>query len=106
MLNVSFIRLLRLLKLIKVLRFVRVMKLFTQLRVLVSSIAASVGALAWSIIFLSVVQGIAAIFLTQVLMSFFEDDEASVNIRRDAHNYFGTWTNSMLTLYQMTLAPG
>merc|ERR1719163_1999653 len=97
---------LRLAKLMKVLRIVRVMRFFSKLRVLVVSIVASVGALGWSIVLLTIVQVIASIGLTQLLGEFVADEDNDKEIRRQVFHYFGRWTHSMLTLFQMTIAPG
>merc|ERR1711937_376917 len=104
--NVTFIRLLRLAKLMKVMRIVRVMRFFRELRVLVVSIACSVKALVWSILLLTIVQIIGSIGITQTCQEFVVDESEPLETRVEVFQYFGRWTNSMLTLFQMTIAPG
>merc|ERR1719235_1569054 len=87
-------------------RVIRVMRLFHQLRVLVLSIAYSMGALIWSIVFLSVLQAIAAIGMTQVLHSFIVNSENDPAVQRSVYNYFGRWSYSCLTMFEITLVPG
>jgi len=104
--NLTFMRLLRLARLAKVLRVVRVMRLFHQLRVIMVAIGSSMSALGWSIVFLTMVQAIAAILMTQLLAEYLSDPGNPIEVRRQAYHYFGRWTHAALTMYQMTLAPG
>lgn len=104
--NLTFLRLLRLAKLVKVLRIVRVMRLFHQLRVIMVAIGSSLSALGWSIVFLTIVQIIAAILMTQLIADYLGDPANPIEVRREAYHYFGRWTYSALTMYQITLAPG
>jgi len=102
--NVSIMRLLRLVKLTKVLRIVRVMRFFRELRVLVVSIVASVQALVWSIVLLSLIQFMVAILMTQLLHE--GDPNWAPELKAEVHEYFGRWTHSMLTMFEITVAPG
>lgn len=104
--NVAVLRLMRLLRLAKVLRVVRVMKAFTSLRVLVRAVANSVGALAWSMTLLFVLELIGAIFLAQVLRPFMEDASIEDDLRDFIYAHFGTWSNAMFTIFEITMAPG
>jgi len=103
--SVAVIRLLRLMRLAKILRVVRVMKAFRSLRVLVTAVVNSVGALAWSMTLLFVLELCGAIFMAQVIQPFMEEtaDEA---LRKYIWKHFGTWTNSMFTIFEITMAPG
>jgi len=74
--------------------------------VLVISIAASVGALGWSVVFLALVQIIASILMTQVLHDYIMDPSNPLEVRKDVFAYFGRFSNSMLTMFETTLAPG
>merc|ERR1712232_138756 len=104
--NVAVLRLVRLLRLAKVLRVVRVMKAFASLRVLVAAVANSVGALGWSMALLFVLELIGAIFMSQVLRPFIDDPNTPTELRDFVFKRFGTWTNSMLTLFEVTMSPG
>jgi len=105
--DLVLVRLLRLLRIAKAMRIVRVMRLFHQLRVLVGSLAATIGSLAWSILFLAVVQAICAILMTQLLSEYLSTPDPNVAPETQAmiHQYFGRWTQTMLSMHQMTLAP-
>jgi len=114
--NVTFIRLLRIVKLVRVLRVVRVMRIFHQLRVLVHSITASMGALGWSMVLLFVIQIIASIFMAQVLGTYLDgeqkmkDEVGTTSIDWDSieqiYAHFGTWSRAFITMFEITLAPG
>merc|ERR1712054_246758 len=107
--NVAVLRLIRLLRLAKVLRVVRVMKEFKSLRVLVAAVVNSVGALGWSMTLLFVLELVGAIFMAQVIQPFMDrvpgnDEEA--DLQKFIWNSFGTWTNAMFTIFEITMAPG
>merc|ERR1712232_605675 len=104
--NVAVLRLVRLLRLAKVLRVVRVMKAFASLRVLVAAVANSVGALGWSMALLFVLELIGAIFMSQVLKPYLDDPLTNSELREFVFKRFGTWTNSMFTIFEVTMSPG
>eukprot|EP00746_Dinoflagellata_sp_MGD_P132737 gnl/MRDRNA2_/MRDRNA2_66430_c0_seq1.p1 gnl/MRDRNA2_/MRDRNA2_66430_c0~~gnl/MRDRNA2_/MRDRNA2_66430_c0_seq1.p1 ORF type:complete len:384 (+),score=55.27 gnl/MRDRNA2_/MRDRNA2_66430_c0_seq1:271-1422(+) len=104
--NISFMRLLRIAKIIKVLRIVRVLRAFAQLRVLLVAIASSFPALGWSMALMSILQLIAAIFMTQTLQGWLRDENNDQAVREFVFDYFGTFSRSAMTMLEMTLAPG
>jgi hypothetical protein len=104
--NVTFLRLLRLVKLARVLRMVRVFSVFRHLRVLIHSIVSSIGALMWSMLFLSLVHLITSILITQSLQSWLNDPANDLDTRMFVYDRFGTFFRSCITLFEMTLAPG
>jgi len=104
--NVSFLRLIRLAKLARILRIVRVFEIFYQLRVLLTAVSNMFGVLSWSMVFLFIVQFIAAIFMTQILQPFLRDDGSDPEVRMLAYWHFGTFIRSFLTMFEITLAPG
>lgn len=103
--SVAVLRLIRLMRLAKVLRVVRVMKAFKSLRILVAAVVNSVGALGWSMTLLFVLKLVGAIFMAQVIQPFMEDSE-SRDLQEFIWDNFGTWTNSMFTMFEITMAPG
>lgn len=103
--NIAILRLMRLFRLAKVLRVVRVMKAFESLRVLVGAVANSVGALGWSMTLLFVLELIGAIFIAQMTLPFMEDTD-DPDLRDFMFTHFGTWTSAMLTIFEVTMAPG
>eukprot|EP00927_Polykrikos_kofoidii_P059134 TRINITY_DN5419_c0_g1_i4.p1 TRINITY_DN5419_c0_g1~~TRINITY_DN5419_c0_g1_i4.p1 ORF type:complete len:641 (-),score=116.88 TRINITY_DN5419_c0_g1_i4:99-1919(-) len=104
--NVTMLRMLRLLRLAKALRVVRVMKAFSSLRVLVTAIASSVAALCWSMLVLAVLMLMGAIFLAQVFQPIIEMDDMEQDDRVFMYNHFGTLYHALLTIFEITMAPG
>lgn len=107
--NMTFIRLLRyqrLFKVVRVLRMVRMLKFFEDLRVLVVAVSYSMSALVWSMLLLGLVQLIAAIFMTQSLQPYLQDRNADPQDRATIYLYFGSFSRSIITLFEMTLAIG
>jgi len=107
--SVAVLRLIRLLRLAKILRVVRVMKAFKSLRVLVAAVVNSVGALGWSMTLLFVLELVGAIFMAQVIQPFMEDSPDTPDgrdLREFIWKSFGTWTNAMFTIFEITMAPG
>merc|ERR1712100_693200 len=96
----------RLMRLAKVLRVVRVMKAFRSLRVLVSAVVNSVGALWWSMTLLFVLELVGAIFMAQVIQPFMEDKTGDPELQIFIWEHFGTWSNAMFTIFEITMAPG
>jgi len=102
----SILRIARLCKLGKVFRVVRVLRAFKPLRILVNTIAHSVSALVWSMSLLFVLEIIGSIFIAQLVHSFISNNDNDLMLRRRVWERFGTWTRSMLSTYEMTMAPG
>jgi hypothetical protein len=103
--SVAVLRLMRLMRLAKILRVVRVMKAFKSLRVLVRAVLNSVGALGWSMTLLFVLELVGAIFMAQVIQPFMEETNDK-QLQEFIWKHFGTWTNSMFTIFEITMAPG
>eukprot|EP00927_Polykrikos_kofoidii_P054117 TRINITY_DN48596_c0_g1_i1.p1 TRINITY_DN48596_c0_g1~~TRINITY_DN48596_c0_g1_i1.p1 ORF type:complete len:626 (-),score=110.43 TRINITY_DN48596_c0_g1_i1:51-1928(-) len=105
--NVAILRMVRFTKLARVLRVARVVRGFSALRVLTMALVASVSALAWSMTLLFLLQMIAATFLSQVLQPIIEtDQDIDPELRRFLYDSFGTWVNAMLSVFEITMAPG
>eukprot|EP00746_Dinoflagellata_sp_MGD_P130881 gnl/MRDRNA2_/MRDRNA2_64724_c0_seq1.p1 gnl/MRDRNA2_/MRDRNA2_64724_c0~~gnl/MRDRNA2_/MRDRNA2_64724_c0_seq1.p1 ORF type:complete len:398 (-),score=59.89 gnl/MRDRNA2_/MRDRNA2_64724_c0_seq1:8-1144(-) len=104
--NLTFARLLRVAKLVRILRVVRTMKMFWSLRVLVQTISGSIGALGWSMVLLGLIQTIAALFLSQLLLEVVNDESRDMDIRMHCYQYFGSSLRAWLTMFEITMAPG
>lgn len=104
--DLGIIRLLRVTRIVRVLRMVRVLKLVPKLRVLVVAITHSIWSLVWSLILLGLVQLIASVFITQSLQSFLQDEEADPAVRKTVYLYFGSFSRSCITMFEITLAVG
>merc|ERR1719313_912275 len=66
-LNLNFVRVVRIFRVTRLGRVVRVLRIFHELRVLVDSILGSFQALAWTVLFLFIIMGVCAIFISAVI---------------------------------------
>jgi len=100
--NLSFLRVFRLIKLMKVLRMVRVVKAFAPLRVLVHAVFSSLGALAWSMLLLFVLQITTAMLLAQMLQRVIKDESTDLAVKEKLWVSFGTMVRAWLSTFEMT----
>lgn len=105
-LNFSFARLLRLARVVRVLRIARIMRVFSALRVICKTVASSVAALFWSMIFLVVIIVVNAIFLASVLEDFIQDEENDWYAREWVYTHYGSAFRSSYTMFEATLSGG
>ena len=80
--NLNIVMVMRLARLARALRFVRILKLFPALRVLVRTIAVSVGSLIWSMFILFVFGVVSAMLLCQTVQDVISDVSLPVDTRR------------------------
>lgn len=102
--NPSMMRVLRLVRLVRLLKVFQAMSSFDSLFLLLKAIYASRQALVWSFLILGLVQLVVGLFLCQFLQEFINDDNEEIEPRRITFKYFGTFSNSMLTMFEITLA--
>lgn len=103
-LNSSFARLLRLLKLGRGLKFIQQSRLMQSMHLLLRSIAASSYVLGWSLCLIVVVQCIAGMFISNLIQSFLLDPSKDVQHREKVWSYYGTFTRSILTMFEIIFA--
>mmetsp|Transcript_7942 Transcript_7942/g.17626 ORF Transcript_7942/g.17626 Transcript_7942/m.17626 type:complete len:624 (+) Transcript_7942:138-2009(+) len=129
-LNATMMRIFRLVRIVRVLKMVRAVRAFDSLYLLLRSIQASFGALVWSFLFLLFVQISAGMFVCQMVRSHIEDGAtakeiteqllqdnpdqsheeltqalgAALQSRREVWLYFGTFSRTMLTMFEITMA--
>eukprot|EP00747_Dinoflagellata_sp_TGD_P053451 gnl/TRDRNA2_/TRDRNA2_148461_c0_seq1.p1 gnl/TRDRNA2_/TRDRNA2_148461_c0~~gnl/TRDRNA2_/TRDRNA2_148461_c0_seq1.p1 ORF type:complete len:611 (+),score=120.74 gnl/TRDRNA2_/TRDRNA2_148461_c0_seq1:30-1862(+) len=102
--NPTMLRLLRLARMARVFKVVKLLKMFDSLLLLMRSLEASFMALVWSITLLVFVQVIAGMFLQQIVRAYIDDASVDMQVRRKMFKYFGTFTQTMLTMFEITLA--
>jgi len=105
-LNVSFARMFRVFRLVRVLRIVRVMHAFRELRILVKTIYSSVRALLWSMVLLSIVMAISALFLCQLLDDYIADEDNPMETRLWVYKRYGSASRASWTMFELTLSGG
>jgi len=102
--NPMVLRLARLARIGRVGRIMRVVKSFDGLFLLMRSIEASVGALLWSFLVILCAQIASGMVISQTLQDYIRDDSIDQASRTKVFNYWGTFTQTMLTMSEITLA--
>jgi len=102
--DATMVRLLRLLKLGRGLRVLRVSKVLASLHLLLKCVGSSVATLFWSLCLLGVIQCIAAMITGQLVRPYLMDTDIDPVQRQLVFSYYGTFTRSVLTMFEITLA--
>jgi len=100
----SVLRVVRLLRIGRVARIMRVVKQFDGLFLLIRSIEASVSALFWSFLVIMCAQVASGMLVSQTLREYIRDGSIAQASRIEVFNYWGTFTQTMLTMSEITLA--
>jgi len=98
------LRLARLVRLLRLLRLVRKIQSFDSLYLMTTAIKGSFSALAWSTVLLFVVQMMIALFMNEMLEPFMLDEGSPKESRLEVYTYYGTFSRSMVTMFELTLA--
>mmetsp|Transcript_93915 Transcript_93915/g.180569 ORF Transcript_93915/g.180569 Transcript_93915/m.180569 type:complete len:465 (-) Transcript_93915:65-1459(-) len=103
----TMIRVARLIRLVRMLKVFKTMNAFDSLFLLIKAIHASFHALLWSFLLLVTVQITMGMFMCQLLGTYIMDDsdpsEEKKKQRTEVFIYFGTFTRTMLTMFEITL---
>mmetsp|Transcript_66653 Transcript_66653/g.117854 ORF Transcript_66653/g.117854 Transcript_66653/m.117854 type:complete len:1076 (-) Transcript_66653:304-3531(-) len=98
------LRLVRLMKLLRMLRLIRTMSGFDSLYIMITAIKSSVATLMWSVMLLMLLLMMLALFLTTLLGSYIDNPDFELERRIEVFKYYGTFTNSALSMFELTLA--
>jgi hypothetical protein len=101
--NTMMIRIVRLVRLMRFVRIVRFVNAFQKLYLLVQSIKSSFSALIWSSAVLFLLEFILALAVNISLSGYFADTDAPFSEREPLFEYFGTFTKSLLSQFEMLL---
>ncbi|CAE7380347.1 Scn10a [Symbiodinium microadriaticum] len=96
------IRVLKLIRIVRTLRIFKTVSVFRQLRLLVSTCIASIGALFWSMILLLLLNIAFALMMAQALQTFILDEEADLDTRVLMNQYYGSFTLAFYTIFEVT----
>ncbi|CAE8646917.1 unnamed protein product [Polarella glacialis] len=99
-----FLRLLRVGKLARALRMVTTSNALQSLELLLKCLVASVNMLCWSFILLFVVQCIAGMIIANLVRYYISDESNSWETRRALFIYYGTFTRTSLTMFEILFA--
>jgi len=104
--NASIIRIFRLARTIRVVKIFRAMGTFRVLYFMIRTLAAGTPALIWSFVIIVAIQVCSALICIQMLTPYMEDisqgDEEDRFARERCFSYFGTFSNAMFTMFEVT----
>jgi len=102
-LNPMLLRLARLIRLLRLLRLVKTIQGFDSLYLMTTAIKGSVSILVWAVVLLAMIQMIFALLLQQLLVGYIEDESVSQEQRHEVYMYYGSFTRTMLSMFEITL---
>jgi len=100
--SASSIRVLKLVRIVRTLRIVKTVNLFRQLRLLVGTCVASMGALFWSMVLLILLKLGFALVICQALQGFIMDDQQNMETRLLMNNLYGNFLKALYTMFEVT----
>jgi len=98
------LRLCRLARIFRMLRVVRNVGSLHSLQLLVRAIVASGGILIWSVSLLLGIMVVCSLCLNHVLTDYLLDKDTPIEERQLVYNKFGTFTRTLVTMFELTLA--
>lgn len=97
-------RLLRIGKLIRAVRMVHMTSMLASLQLLVKCISASINMLFWSFCLLAFFQCVAGLIISTLCHDFIRDPDQDPQTKVDVFLYFGTFTRTFLTMFEILFA--
>lgn len=105
--NAVDLNVLRLVRICKVARSLRMVTLTTSLhslQLLIKCLWASFDMLFWSFCLLTMIQCVAGIIVSLLAQSYMQDDQVDPEARRLVFRYYGTFTRTFLTMFEILFA--
>ncbi|CAE7023046.1 Cacna1g [Symbiodinium natans] len=100
----STVRVIKLLRIVRTLRIVKTVALFRQLRLLVGTCLASIGALFWSMVMLFLIKLGFALIICQALQGYILDEANDLDTRLEMNNLYGSFLKALYTMFEVTHA--
>eukprot|EP00439_Symbiodinium_sp_Y106_P051058 s192_g6.t2 len=94
----------KLLRLVRTVRIIRTVAIFRELRLLVSTMMASLGTFFWSIVLLALVKVTMALILCQLLQDFILDEQKDLETRLQMNLFYGSFLKSLFTMFEVTFS--
>ncbi|CAE7891213.1 Scn11a, partial [Symbiodinium microadriaticum] len=94
----------KLLRLVRTVRVIRTVAVFRELRLLVSTMLASLGTFFWSIVLLALVKVTMALILCQLLQDFILDEQKDLETRLQMNLFYGSFFKSLFTMFEVTFS--
>ena len=103
-LNPTILRMARMARLMRVVRLLRWLTLLDTLVLLVKSIKASTSVLIWALLLMGIVISLVAMTVGSILEPIILDPEEDLDRRKMLYEEWGSYTRSMVTMFEITLA--
>ena len=100
-LNTNHIRLIKFTRVARTLRIVRGLSILRQLRALIATCIASLGALFWSLILLLLMKVMFALVISQAIQLYVMSD-ADYDVRILMNSWYGSFLRAMYTMFEIT----
>jgi len=100
----ALLRLVRVIKIVKSVRMFNITSTLAPLHLLIKCLEACVGMLFWSFLLMSFVQCMAGIVVSELCYGFLEDDTNDETARELVYRYYGTFTRTMLSMFEIMFA--
>ncbi|CAE7896910.1 Sodium channel protein type 10 subunit alpha [Symbiodinium microadriaticum] len=100
----STVRVIKLLRIVRTLRIIKTVALFRQLRLLVTTCVASIGALFWSMVMLFLIKLGFALIICQALQSYILDESNDMDTRLEMNWLYGSFLKALYTMFEVTHA--
>lgn len=100
--QVNSIRVIKLMRIARTLRIVKTVQLFRQLRLLVGTCVASIGALFWSMVLLMVLKVGFALVICQALQPVILDPTTEDVTRLEVNRLYGSFLKALYTMFEIT----
>eukprot|EP00929_Paragymnodinium_shiwhaense_P116324 TRINITY_DN8577_c0_g3_i1.p1 TRINITY_DN8577_c0_g3~~TRINITY_DN8577_c0_g3_i1.p1 ORF type:complete len:654 (-),score=150.91 TRINITY_DN8577_c0_g3_i1:138-2099(-) len=98
----AVLRLVRMARLLRLLRFAKTFEVFDVLRLLVRAVKSCVVTMLWSAVLLLLITIASSMFLSYTLSDDFVSEGIHGDERRLLYRYFGTFTRSFVSMFEMT----
>ena len=102
--NPIMLRMLRLLRMLRMIRLSRDIGAFDALFFFLTAIRESIGALIWTFVILFFIQLAVGMLMYQLVNIFLQDSSNDVNARIRIFRYFGSFSKTMITMFEITIA--
>jgi len=96
------IRVIKLFRIVRTLRVVKTVAAFRQLRMLVKTCVASIGALGWSMVLLLLLKLSFALAICQALQGYIQDETENYESRMELYVFYGSFSRALYTMFEIT----
>lgn len=103
-LDAAFFRLVRFGKLARTLRMVTMTSILSSLQLLTKCLGASIDMLFWTFCLLTFMQCVAGLAVNTLCRNYLHDESHDLEIRKQIFQYYGTFTRSLLTMFEVLFA--